>query len=50
MSNRVFGTTDQRSGGRPRQTVLTRVRVGDQRRRMLLFVIAPDDPMRVAKL
>ncbi|GAB3837928.1 FtsX-like permease family protein [Micromonospora andamanensis] len=33
-----------------RQTVLTRVRVGDQWRRMLLFVIAADDPMRVAKL
>jgi putative ABC transport system permease protein len=33
-----------------RQTVLTRVRVGDQWRRMLLFVVAPDDPMRVAKL
>jgi putative ABC transport system permease protein len=33
-----------------RQTVHTRVRVGDQWRRMLLFVIAADDPMRIAKV
>jgi putative ABC transport system permease protein len=31
-----------------RQTVTTRVRVGGEWRRMLLFVIAPDDPLRIA--
>ena len=31
-----------------RQSVLTRVRVDGQWRRMLLFVIAPDDPLRIA--
>ncbi len=32
-----------------RQTVSTRVRVGGEWRRMLLFVIAPDDPLRIAR-
>jgi putative ABC transport system permease protein len=32
-----------------RQTITTRVRVGGQWRRMLLFVIAPDDPLRIAR-
>ena len=31
-----------------RQTITTRVRVDGQWRRMLLFVIAPDDPLRIA--
>jgi len=32
-----------------RQSITTRVRVGGQWRRMLLFVIAPDDPLRIAR-
>jgi putative ABC transport system permease protein len=32
-----------------RQTITTRVRVDGQWRRMLLFVIAPDDPLRIAR-
>jgi putative ABC transport system permease protein len=32
-----------------RQSIMTRVRVGGQWRRMLLFVIAPDDPLRIAR-
>jgi putative ABC transport system permease protein len=32
-----------------RQTITTRVRVGRQWRRLLLFVIAPNDPLRIAR-
>jgi putative ABC transport system permease protein len=32
-----------------RRTVVTRARVGGEWRRMLLFVVAPDDPLRIAR-
>jgi putative ABC transport system permease protein len=32
-----------------RQTIATRVRVDGQWRRLLLFVVAPDDPLRIAR-
>ncbi|HET9519095.1 MAG TPA: FtsX-like permease family protein [Actinoplanes sp.] len=32
-----------------RQTITTRVRVGDEWRRMLLFVVAPDDRLNIAR-